>query len=153
MPGLEEYLQTRLLNKTLVPRACCGFFFSFSEGLSCSPSHQACSCSMLSKSPCDVVAREVVHNGQPAFPTACSAGKPPKQKGRGSSRQPPFLPTGISKKDWACLSTREISCPLIHGSTGGMNRPSGPASPCWQGSVGDFIPTFISCVKLYSCLC
>lgn len=104
-------------------------------------------------SPCDVVAREVVHNGQPAFPTACSAGKPPKWKGKGSSRQPSFLPTGISKKDWACLSTREISCPLIHGSTGGMNRPSGPASPCWQGSIGDFIPTFISYVKLYSCLC
>lgn len=108
---------------------------------------------MLFKSPCNAVSREVVHNGHPAFLITCTEGKTPKWKGRGSSRLPSILPTGISQKDWVCLNTREISSLLIRRSPGGTNQLTGPSSPCWQASIKDFIPTFISFVKLYSCLC
>lgn len=107
---------------------------------------------MLCKSPCNDVAREVVDNCKPVFPTACLAGRTPRRQGEQEAALP-VLPTGISKKDWACLSTREISWLLIHKSISGTNWPSGPSSSCWQVSVGGFIPTFVSCVKLYSCLC
>lgn len=58
------------------------------------------------------VAREVVCKGQPAFPR-----ENPKREGQDMQQTAlPVFPTGVSKKDWACLSTREISCPLIHGA-------------------------------------
>lgn len=102
-----------------------------------SPSHQVWSCSVHCQSLHDAFAREVVHNREPAFPTVCSAGNTPK----GKQQTPlPVLPTGISKKDWACLSTREISCLLIHEGPGGTNQPSGPSDPRWQVSVGHSNP-------------
>lgn len=110
------------------------FIFTFWRS-SLSSSHQAWSCSVHCQSLYDAFAREAVHNTEPAFPIACSAGNTPK----GRQQTPlPVLPTGISKKDWACLSSREISCLLIYEGPGGTKQPSGPSDPRWQVSVGLF---------------
>jgi len=94
VPGLEEYLHTQhslLLNRTLVPRAFCGFF-KFSEGLTFSPSHQACSCSMLCKSLVMMLQGGLYTRSSQISPPLSHQGKPQNGRAGGAVVCPPFFP-------------------------------------------------------------